>query len=102
MLGAFGAFLLAARFVVRYRARLAPGDDPSTLLTPGAPANPRLELAVIVGILGLFVGFWLIGYVQYVRVEVPPPDGMRVYVTGKQWMWKFAHADGKSSMDVLT
>ena len=30
------------------------------------------------------------------------PDAMTVYVTAKQWMWKFAYPDGRSSMDVLT
>ncbi len=32
----------------------------------------------------------------------PPPDAMPVYVTAKQWMWKFAYPDGRSSIDVLT
>jgi cytochrome c oxidase subunit 2 len=31
-----------------------------------------------------------------------PPDAIPIYVTGKQWMWKFAYPDGRAAMDVLT
>ena len=44
----------------------------------------------------------MIGAVQYDRIVTVPPGSMLVYVTGKQWMWKFTYLDGRASMDVLT
>lgn len=96
MLGATFVFLLALYFVLRYRRR-----DLHELTR--RHVTPVLQEAFIIGsILALFLVFWVVGAVQYDHVMTPPPDAMVVYVTGKQWMWKFAYADGRSSMDVLT
>jgi cytochrome c oxidase subunit 2 len=43
----------------------------------------------------------VIGYRQFTRLEMPPPDAMAVYVTGKQWMWTFAYPNGRNSNAVL-
>lgn len=96
MLGAAFIFLLALYFGIRYRRRSV-GETTSRTGT-SAP----LEVLIIGSLLTLFLGFWVIGAVQYNHMFTPPPDAIPVYVTGKQWMWKFAYADGRSSMDVLT
>ena len=46
-------------------------------------------------LLALFLVFWVVGAIQYDRMMTPPPDAMPVYVTAKQWMWKFAYPDGR-------
>jgi cytochrome c oxidase subunit 2 len=96
MLGASFVFLLALYFVARHRRR-RPGELTARLTTP----VPQ-EVFVIASILLLFLVFWVVGAVQYDHLMSPPDDAMTVYVTGKQWMWKFAYPGGRSSMDVLT
>jgi cytochrome c oxidase subunit 2 len=96
MAGATLVFLMALYFVVRYRRR-APGETTAHVTTP----LPQ-EVFLIGGILSLFLAFWVVGTVQYDHLMTPPAGAMTVYVTGKQWMWKFAYPDGRSSIDELT
>ena len=96
MLGATFVFLLAMLFLVRSRRR-APGE-----LTPRTQGSAAAELTLMGGLLTIFIVFWIVGATQYDRMMTPPPDSIPVYVTAKQWMWKFSYADGRSSMDVLT
>lgn len=115
MAGATLVALVAAYFIIRYRRRsvaeaqagasveaLEPAPSPSA---PDAQL-PKLmafwfELAVIGLLLVLFVGWWVIGYRQFITLEVAPPNAMDVYVTGKQWMWTFAYPNGKTANAVL-
>jgi cytochrome c oxidase subunit II len=96
MLGATFVFGLAVFFLIQSRRRV-PGE-----LTPRLQASAHSELTLIGGLLTLFIVFWLVGASQYDRMMTPPPDAIPVYVTAKQWMWKFSYADGRSSLDVLT
>lgn len=96
MVGATVVFLLALWFLVRNRRRV-PGETTERTSIPA-----RQEVVLIGGILGAFLLFWVIGTIQYDHMLTPPRDSMVVYVTAKQWMWKFAYPDGRSSMDVLT
>ncbi len=78
------------------RAPLAPDT-----VTPEIRAPLWLE-GVFAGVLLVaFLVFWVIGYRQYVDASLPPAGAMEVYVTGKQWMWKFAYADGPTSAGTL-
>jgi cytochrome c oxidase subunit 2 len=96
MAGAVVITLVGLVFTVRYRARgeLRRED-------PGPPPPRWLELSVVAFLLGLFCLWWLIGFLQYVRIRVPPDGAMTVYVTAKQWMWKFAYPDGESGVATL-
>lgn len=82
-------------FSFRYRRR---SEDE---LTPRVQAPVWLEIAVALSLLGLFLLFWVIGFQQFIRLQVPPPDPLEVYVTAKQWMWKFAYPGGQSSISTL-
>jgi cytochrome c oxidase subunit 2 len=95
MLGSLGVFSVALYFVLRYRRR--PGDGP----TPRVKGSVWMEAGIIVSILTLFIGIWIVGFKQFLRMQDPPDDAMPVYVTGKQWMWKFAYPQGPSSVGVL-
>jgi cytochrome c oxidase subunit 2 len=95
MIGSTAIAAVAAYFILRYRRRS------DTQLTQHFVTGTPLELSFAVGTLGLFIAFWLIGYHQYVEIEVPPKDAMLVYVQAKQWMWKFTYPDGRSTNDVL-
>jgi len=96
MVGATGVAFVALWYLMRYRRR-AP-------LAPTALLQASLlgEVTIIGSILGLFVIFWVIGFVQYVDIESPPADAIEVQVTAKQWMWKFSYADERRSINVLT
>ncbi len=96
MVGATFVFLLALYFLTRYH-RQRPYELTSRVKT-GVP----IEFAIIGGLQVLFLVFWVIGATQYQHVMNAPPGAMQVYVTAKQWMWKFSYPDGSASMDVLT
>jgi cytochrome c oxidase subunit 2 len=95
MLGSFAVFATALYFTLRYRRR--PGDT----VTPRIRAPVWLEGGVILGLFGLFLLFWVIGFRLYVRMVVPPDDALPVYVTAKQWMWKFAYPGGRTAIGTL-
>lgn len=95
MLGATGVFLTAIFFTVRYRRR----DDDA--LTPVTQATVLGEGMIFLSLLGLFLAFWFIGFGQYMRLRLPPDDALEVYVTARQWMWKFAHGDGRREAGTL-
>jgi cytochrome c oxidase subunit 2 len=61
-----------------------------------------VEVGIIGGLQVLFLVFWVFGAVLYDHMLTPAPGAMTIYVTGKQWMWKFSYPDGRASMDVLT
>ncbi len=88
----FGAIL---GFTIRYHTSRRPS------VTPRVTGNIRIEAGVIVSILGLFIGIWIVGFHDYIQLETPPKDCVEVYVTAKQWMWKFAYATGQASAGVL-
>lgn len=63
---------------------------------------PRwLELSLYGTLLAVFLLFWAIGFRQYLAMATPPRDALEVYVTGKQWMWKFGYPQGVGSAGVL-
>ncbi len=96
MISSFGVYIAAFWFNARNRRR---GHDQ---LTAHVYASGRSEATMIIGFLALFLVWWLIGYRQFVQMAQAPADAMVVYVTAKQWMWKFAYANGRSANDVLT
>lgn len=96
----FGMALLIALavgfFLLRYRRKAGVPHQ-----TPRITAPAWLELSVLGGLLTVFVIFWRIGFSQFIATRDAPPESVEVYVTAKQWMWKFAYADGPSSAGVL-
>jgi cytochrome c oxidase subunit II len=94
--GAVVVTLIGGYFLVRYRRRL-PDTEPAN---PDAEARPHFayKLFALVGLAVLFVVWWVIGLGQYMRMRIAPEDAMTVYVTGKQWMWKFAYPEGARSI----
>ncbi len=86
--------LLALYWVIKYRVR---GE--LDVCPRAAPTTPAwFELLLAGSLLSLFCLWWVIGFMQYVRLRVAPKNALNVYVTAKQWMWKFAYPDGQSSI----
>jgi cytochrome c oxidase subunit 2 len=102
MAGATLVALVAGYFILRYhrrpeRSALAPNPKSQQLPVMAL----WFELGVIAFLLLLFVGWWMIGFHQFVRLETPPASATAIYVTGKQWMWTFVYPNGRSSNAVL-
>jgi cytochrome c oxidase subunit II len=95
MLGSLAAGGTALAFLWRYR-RLGHARP-----TPLVTGSRSFEALSVFGLLGLFVWWWVIGFYQYLQLSTAPRHDVEVYVTGKQWMWKFAQPDGRSSVGVL-
>lgn len=95
MAGATIAAVTALWFTYKYRRRME-GE-----LTPRVQAGLISEFGVLSFLLALFLVFWIVGYKQFIRIRTPPKDAMVVYVTGKQWMWKFAYPEGRSTIATL-
>ena len=89
VVGAVGVSLIALRSVLRHRT-----TPEATTTTPHVEAKRVHELGIAGAMLVLFVAFWVVGYRQYVELRTPPADALLVYVTGKQWMWKFGYLGG--------
>ena len=96
LLGVFVITLVGLIFLIRYRQR--PGDDS----TPAIVATGKREAVLVFGTLALFLLWWVLGYRQYLAMRRRPAHATAVYVTAKQWMWKFSHDDGRLENDVLT
>ncbi len=90
-------FLVTGWFCLRYR-RSRRGDSGPT---PEVRSPLWLELAVSAFLLTFFFIFWVVGFRQYVDTTIAPKGALDVYVTAKQWVWKFTYADGQDSAGVL-
>ena len=89
-------FVMAAYFTLRHHRRH------EAQLTERIAGSRARETIIIGGLLGIFLLWWAIGYRQYLELRREPADAEVVYVDAKQWMWKFAYPDGRTSNDVLT
>ncbi|AXA35142.1 MAG: cytochrome c oxidase subunit 2 [Candidatus Sumerlaea sp.] len=89
-------FILVVVFAVKYRRR--PGD---TTAPPPIHGSKALEIiwTVIPLVLVAIMFFW--GAKVYHDQLRPPSDAYEVLVTGKQWMWKFQHPNGKREINDL-
>jgi cytochrome c oxidase subunit II len=96
LVGVLVITLLTGYLVIRYRER-----TPNSV-TPRLVVSGTREAMLIAGTLGLFVLWWVLGYRIYLDMERRPQAAVTVYVSAKQWMWKFSYADGRISNDSLT
>ncbi len=89
------AAFLVIFFAVKYRRRSE--DD-----RPEPPhADSKLEIAAGAFLLVLLMGMFFWGAKLYFKGNRPPSDAMEVLVTGKQWMWKLQHPNGKREINTL-
>lgn len=94
-LGATAVGVASIVFLIRYRRRAA--NEPTSHVS----ASRRLEVFVGGSLLSTFLLWWAIGFYQYVHVKTPPGGAEDIYVTAKQWMWKFSRPDGQRSAGAL-
>jgi len=98
MIAIFFSVLIAGLeifFAIKYRRR-SPDEFP-----PASKSSLKLELAwmVIPFVISMVIFVW--GAKLYFDIYRNPGDAMDVYVTAKQWMWRFQHTDGKREINEL-
>jgi cytochrome c oxidase subunit 2 len=82
-------------YIIKYRA--------GSPLDRGVIAQKtwRLESAWTVATLLVFFALFVWGADLYVRLFQPPRRALKIYVIGKQWMWKVEHAGGQREINTL-
>ncbi len=95
MIAAFGVFLTALVFLVKYRRRT------DADVTPHVKPRVAHEIVFIGTPLVFFLAWFAIGFPQFVELQRPPQGSMDVYVQAKKWMWKFAYPGGPNAIDTL-
>jgi cytochrome c oxidase subunit 2 len=88
----FGLMLL---YMFKYRA--GSNIDRGTL----AKKTWRVETAWTAATLLAFFGLFLWGARLYLQLFQPPRDALRIYVIGKQFMWKVEHDGGQREIDAI-
>ena len=88
-------FGLMFRYMFKYRA----GSDVDRSGTNDK--TWRVEVAWTSATLVAFLGLFIWGADLYVRLFQPPPDALKIYVIGKQWMWKVEHIGGQREIDAV-
>jgi cytochrome c oxidase subunit II len=61
----------------------------------------RLEVGWTTATLLAFFGLFVWGADLYVRLFQPPAGAMKIYVVGKQWMWKVEYPGGQREINSL-
>jgi cytochrome c oxidase subunit 2 len=87
--------VLVAVFAIKYRRRHP--DQVGAGITGSLP----LELAWTFIPLGITMVMFFWGASVYYRMYRAPRGAMEVYITGKQWMWKAQHPDGRREINSL-
>jgi len=69
--------------------------------TPIVHPSGKFEFVAISVPTVVFLAWFYIGFKDYLWMTTPPANATDVYVTGKKWMWHFAHPDGPNENAVL-
>jgi cytochrome c oxidase subunit 2 len=72
-------------------------------LKVGAPITGSLALELGWSIIPFLISVVIFAYSADVFFDIhrPPDQTLEIYATGKRWMWRFQHLDGKSEINEL-
>ena len=90
-------FAVIVYFCIHYRK----GSGADRTHYPSEGAQIGIELTWIVIPFVIFVGLFIWAGNVYYEMFSPPPDGLAIYVIGKQWMWKIEHPGGQREINQL-
>jgi cytochrome c oxidase subunit 2 len=82
-------------YAIRYRA-----GNPESRDAIGQKSF-RIEISWTAATLVIFFGLFIWGADLYVRLYTPPAGALKIYVVGKQWMWKIEHEGGQREINAL-
>ena len=82
-------------FAVKYRT-----NDP---LAVGAPITGSIPLELAWSVIPFLISVVIFVWASQVFFDLyrPPDQTLEIYATGKRWMWKFQHLDGKAEINEL-
>ncbi len=82
-------------FAVKYRT-----NDP---LAVGAPITGSIPLELGWSVIPFLISIVIFAWAAQVFFDIyrPPDQTLDIYATGKRWMWKFQHLDGKAEINEL-
>jgi cytochrome c oxidase subunit 2 len=92
---AVATVIAVAVFAIKYR------DDSG--LKVGAPIHGSIPLELGWSIIPFIIamGIFVYATVVYFDIVRPPAETLEIYSTGKRWMWRFQHIDGKAEINEL-
>lgn len=87
--------VLVVYFAVKYRT-----NDP---LAIGAPITGSIPLELAWSVIPFLISVVIFAWASQVFFDLyrPPDQTLNIYSTGKRWMWKFQHLDGKAEINEL-
>ena len=87
--------VLVVYFAVKYRT-----NDP---LAVGAPITGSIPLELAWSVIPFLISVVIFAWASQVFFDIyrPPDQTLNIYSTGKRWMWKFQHLDGRSEINEL-
>ena len=87
--------VLVVYFAVKYRT-----NDP---LAIGAPITGSIPLELAWSVIPFLITVVIFVWSAQVFFDLyrPPDHTLEIYATGKRWMWKFQHLDGKAEINEL-
>jgi len=92
---AIATVIAVAIFAIKYR------DDSGEKVGAQIHGSIPLELAWSVIPFIISMGIFVYATVVFFEIVRPPAETMEIYSTGKRWMWRFQHVDGKSEINEL-
>lgn len=82
-------------FAMKYRT-----DDPHAV---GARITGSIPLELVWSVIPFVISIVIFVWAADVFMDIyrPPNQSLEIYATGKRWMWKFQHLDGKAEINEL-
>ena len=91
----FGLLVVISFFIVKYR------DGKPAQRSRFRGATVAYELTWTLLPMFIFTGVFAAGAMVYHEQQIVPVADIELYITGKQWMWKIQHPNGRREIDEL-
>jgi len=90
-----GTSIAVVVFAMKYRT-----NDP---LAVGARIHGSIPLEIFWSVIPFIISVAIFAWATVVFFDIyrPPDQSLEIYATGKRWMWKFQHLDGKAEINEL-
>jgi cytochrome c oxidase subunit 2 len=95
--GAIAIGVVAAMVYFGLRYKRSPENRVGADIHGSTPLEIFWSAVPFLIVMGIFA--W--GAAVYFKLVIPPADTMDVFVTGKQWMWKIQHMNGRREINNL-
>ena len=92
---AIATVIAVAIFAIKYR------DESGEKVGASIHGSIPLELGWSIIPFIISMGIFVYATVVFFEIVRPPAETLEIYSTGKRWMWRFQHVDGKSEINEL-